>query len=453
MSAQSINPYTGEVMATYPYETEAQVADKLALLAEAYSAWRVQPVANRAACASKLGQLLTAHRESLARMAAQEMGKPIVEARAEIDKCVLACDYYAAHAAEFLATETQPLREGVSGYVMHSPICAVLQIMPWNYPYWQVIRATVPALLAGNVVLLKHAPNVWGCTRLLADLFAEAGFSGGVFQPLYVQPEQLAPVYAHPLVQGVALTGSTRAGRAVASLAGQHLKRQVLELGGSNALVVLADADLELAAAKAATGRFLNTGQSCVAVKRIIVEMAVYEAFLAKFLPKVQALRAGDPLDEATQIGVLARPDLADQLERQMQASLAAGAVLLVGGTRKGTFFAPTVLGGVLPGMPAFDEETFGPLAAITPAADAHTAMALAGHTPYGLGISVFTQNRELAWQLAQDAKDGAFFWNDFVKSDPKLPFGGTGESGYGRELGREGILAFTNTKSVVFPD
>lgn len=379
-----------------------------------------------------------------------EMGKPITEARSEVAKCVACCEYFAEGAERFLQPEEIESDAGHS-YVAYAPIGPVLAIMPWNFPIWQAVRFAAPTLMAGNTALLKHAPSVPGCARLLTQCFVDAQFPDGVFMNLLISHEAVPCVIADERVAAVTLTGSVRAGRAVGALAGRAIKRSVLELGGSDPFIVLADADIDAAVAGAVFSRFLNAGQSCIAAKRLIIEAPVYDEFVGKLLQKVQALRVGDPLAEDTQIGPMAREDLRAELESQVCRSVVAGAELLTGGVvpeGPGWFYPPTVLAGVLPGMPAFDEELFGPVAVLIRADDPEQAIQLAGQTKFGLGAAIWTTTkRGLAYVPRLNA--GCVAINGVVKSDSRLPFGGTKESGYGRELSRAGILEFVNAKTV----
>jgi len=382
------------------------------------------------------------------------MGKPVAEAAAEVDKCAWNCEFYAAQAERFLADE--PVQtDALSSYVAYQPLGVVLAIMPWNFPYWQVLRFAAPALMAGNGALLKHSPNVPRCALATEELFARAGCPDGLFRTLLVGDASVSDATGRllddPRVAAVTLTGSQRAVAAVGATAGLALKKCVLELGGSDPFVVLADADLGLAAQAAAQARFLNGGQSCIAAKRFVVEEPVADEFERHFVDAVAALPVGDPLDPATRVGPLARADLLDALERQIEGSVAAGAKVLCGGARlerPGWFYAPTVLAGVTPDMPVFTEETFGPVAAVVRAPDTEAAVALANDTPYGLGASIWTRDLERAQRLGRRIESGSLFVNAVVASDPRLPFGGIKRSGYGRELAAVGIREFTNIRT-----
>lgn len=379
------------------------------------------------------------------------MGKPFKEALAEVDKCILAVCYYSEKAEDFLSP--QPMASSFSkSYVSYEPLGVILGVMPWNFPYWQVIRFAVPTLLAGNTVLLKHAPNTFGCAELLEEVFIKAGLGDGLFTNLVMEVSGVKEVLADPRVAGVSLTGSTQAGKAVASLAGQHLKKSVLELGGSDPYVILDDADLDLAADKCVTSRLINGGQSCIAAKRWIVTSKNHATFRRRVLERLKASSWGDPFHK--DVGPMARKDLRDQLHQQVQKSLDQGAELLLGGflpEGSGYYYPVSLLDEVKPGMAAFDEELFGPVGVIVPAGDEQDALKLARSTRYGLGAAVFSRDQERAEKIAKDELEaGCCFVNDFVKSDPLLPFGGIKESGYGRELSFFGIHEFVNIKTVV---
>lgn len=456
MLLQSINPATGDVVQTWPAMDAAACADTVDAAGRAQGAWRRVPIAARAAVVRRAARLLERDREALARGMTAEMGKPIAQSRAEIDKCAWVCDHFAAHGPDLLAPEPVPT-DARRSYVAYRPLGVVLAIMPWNFPYWQVLRFAAPALIAGNAVVLKHAPNVTGCALAMADLWRAAGVPDGLFGVLRVAPEAVDAVVAdligHEAVQAVTLTGSTRAGRAVAARAGAHGKKTVLELGGSDPSVVLADADVDAAARACAAARLINSGQSCIAAKRFVVVEAVRQAFTEMLVAHLAAARVGDPLDETTEVGPLARIDLRDTLHRQVAASVAAGARLLLGGAvpdGPGAFYPVTVLDGVAPGMPAYAEETFGPVAAIIAARDTADALRIANDTAYGLGAAVYTGDDAAGEAIAlEDLDAGACFVNGLVKSDPRLPFGGIKASGYGREMGAFGIRELVNVKTV----
>jgi succinate-semialdehyde dehydrogenase/glutarate-semialdehyde dehydrogenase len=448
MEFKSLNPYNGQTVATYRMHSESETMEKLRAAEQAFKSWRGKAITERALLFQKLAARLRSEAERCATLITLEMGKPIRESRAEVEKCAWVCAYYAENAAAFMARESINT-EASASFVRHDPLGVLLAIMPWNFPFWQVFRFAAPSLMAGNVALLKHAPNVTGCASFIEQLFVEVGFPAAVFQHIRIEHEAVEAVIAHPAVKAVSLTGSERAGSTVAALAGKYIKKTVLELGGSNAFIVCADADIEQAVKTAVTARMMNAGQSCIAAKRFIVEAAVYDEFVERFVEETKKLKTGNPLDEDTALGPLARRDLADQLQRQLQESLNAGASLLYGGEQEGCFHEPTVIADVHPGMAAFDEETFGPLAVMIKVKDLDAAFALAQQSKYGLGLTICTKDTERALAKAGEVEDGAYFINELVKSDPRLPFGGTKQSGYGRELSKDGLLEFVNRKVV----
>ncbi|MCC5918138.1 MAG: NAD-dependent succinate-semialdehyde dehydrogenase [Cryomorphaceae bacterium] len=448
MEFHSINPYNGKRVGTYTALTTEALDNKLNKSEEAFVSWRQKPLSHRTNLLKKTALLLRENRREYAQAITMEMGKPISESLAEIDKCAWVCDYYAENAESFLASETIKT-DAAQSFVRHDPIGTVLAIMPWNFPFWQVLRFAAPTLTAGNTGLLKHAPNVFGCAVKIEELFTKAGYPEGVFQNLIIHHDQTERIVSHKAVKAVTLTGSETAGSAVAQISGKYIKKSLLELGGSNAFIVLDDANIDRAVKTAVSARMLNGGQSCIAAKRFILMASIYDVFVAKFTEAVRKLNAGDTNDETTQIGPLARRDLADQLNKQVKDSVARGAELLLGGGRDNCFHEPTVLGNVMPGMPAFDEETFGPLAAMIKAKDMDHAYSLSQQSNYGLGVCVFTEDTEKALEYAHKISDGAYFINELVKSDPRLPFGGSGLSGYGRELSKDGMMEFVNRKTV----
>lgn len=398
------------------------------------------------------GTILRARREELARTMALEMGKPLAQGVSEAEKCAWVCEFYAERGADFLADETVEM-EAARSFVSYRPLGVILAVMPWNFPLWQVFRAAAPALMAGNAMLLKHASNVQLCAAAIESVWREAGLPEGLVANLPIVSELAGELIEHRLVRAVTLTGSVAAGRAVAERAGRALKKTVLELGGSDPYVVLADADVAAAAETCARSRLINSGQSCIAAKRFIVAEAVAEEFEDRLVERMRGETMGDPLAEGVTVGPQARGDLRDELHEQVERSLAAGAWLLLGGEvpeGPGAFYPPTVLGGVRPGMAAFDEETFGPVAAVIRARDDEEALVLANESRFGLGAAVFTRDVERGTRIARDRLEaGACFVNALVKSDPRLPFGGIKESGYGRELGLWGIREFVNVKTV----
>lgn len=446
-----INPATEEVIGDVPDHDDPEVERRLRLAAEAYGTWRTVPMTERQRLMHAAAKVLRHRAGELARLMATEMGKPVVAGEQEVEKCAGCCDYFADHAEAMLARR-EVGSDAQRSYVRFDPIGAVLAIMPWNFPFWQVIRFAAPALMAGNVGVLKHAPNVPGCAMALERAFKEAGFPEGAFTPLLLPNERAEGVIRHPAIRAVTLTGSGRAGKAVAAVAGSVLKKTVLELGGSDPFIVLADADVEAVAREAAKARCINSGQSCIAAKRFIVDETIADRFEQAMATAMAAMRVGDPTDRTTEVGPLARLDLLENLDRQVRESVGAGAKLLVGGKRadrKGYFYPPTVLAKVRPGMPAFDEETFGPVAAVVRATGDRDAVRLANQSKYGLGASIWTGDPARAEALAPGVESGCVFVNGIVKSDSRLPFGGIKESGYGRELSAFGIHEFVNIKTV----
>jgi succinate-semialdehyde dehydrogenase / glutarate-semialdehyde dehydrogenase len=448
---QSLNPATGKVIRDYPAHDAQAIGAAARRASEAFGRWRKTPIGDRARLLSAVARALREGAHDSARLIALEMGKPIAAAEAEVEKCAVACDHYAEHAARYLAPESVPT-EAAESFVRFDPLGPVLAVMPWNFPFWQVFRFAAPALAAGNVGLLKHASNVPGCALAIEDVFRRAGAPESIFQTLLAPAKAIEQLIADPAVAAVTLTGSDAAGRSVASLAGKHLKKAVLELGGSDPFIVLADADIPASAAEAVKARIVNSGQSCIAAKRFIVEQRVAEAFEREFVRRMSELAVGDPMNRDTQVGPLARDDLVADLDAQVRASVAAGARLLLGGSRldrAGYFYAPTVLADVTPGMPAFDDETFGPVAALSVARDAEEALELANRSRYGLAASLWTRDLARAREFAARIEAGVVFVNGMVKSDPRVPFGGIKASGYGRELGSFGIREFVNVKTV----
>jgi succinate-semialdehyde dehydrogenase / glutarate-semialdehyde dehydrogenase len=451
---RSVDPATGDGVASYAAFTPAEIQAAVAAADQAQRAWRGASLDERARLLAEAARLLRERRDRYATLITREMGKPIAEARAELDKCAWTCDFYAEQAAAFLAPEPVATAADDS-FVTYEPLGVILAIMPWNFPFWQVTRFAAPTLMAGDGALLKHAPNVSGCALAFEAVLADAGFPDGLFRALLVDEpavaETTAGLLADPRIAAVTITGSDRAGAQVAAVAGRALKKSVLELGGSDPFVILADADLPAVAEQAARSRFLNGGQSCLAAKRFVVQEAVADEFESRLVDAVEALTVGDPLDPATRVGPLARADLVDGLDRQVRESVARGARVLTGGRRlgdRGCFYAPTVLGDVRPGMPAYDEETFGPVAAVIRAGDEAHAVRVANDTAYGLGASVWTRDAEWGLRVARQVQSGAVFVNAVVASDPRLPFGGIKRSGYGRELAAAGIREFTNLRT-----
>jgi len=451
VSLQSVNPVTGAVLESFE-ETSPGELDRILARADAASRdWRRVPVAGRAERLRAAARILRERKDAYARTMALEMGKPLAQGTAEAEKCAWACDYYAEQAAAMLADEPRRTDAALS-YVRFDAIGPVLAIMPWNFPFWQVFRFAAPALAAGNAGILKHAPNVSRCALEIEQLFREAGFPEGLFRAVFLSNEATAGVIADPRVRAVTLTGSDRAGSQVAERAGRHLKKTVLELGGSDPFIVLDDADLTRAAKTAADARLQNSGQSCIAAKRFIVADRVAGRFTEQFTAEMRSRRVGDPLDPATAVGPQARLDLRINLHRQVEESVRRGAQLVLGGRLPdgpGAFYPPTVLTAVQPGTPAFDEETFGPVAAVVVARDEGEAVRIANASVYGLGASVWTADRARGERIARELDAGSVFVNGLVKSDPRLPFGGVKRSGFGRELSEYGLREFVNIKTV----
>ena len=449
-----VNPATGQEVASYDEHSSDDIEQAIADAAHAQRAWREATFADRARVVRALASVLRDRQAEYARLITTEMGKPLAEAAAEVEKCAWTCEYFAEHAEGFLAATPVDTAASAS-YLAYEPLGVVLAIMPWNFPFFQVVRFAAPALMAGNAALLKHSPNTSGCALAVEEALSEAGLPSGLFRALLVSDAAVGEVTAgiidDPRVAAVTLTGSERAGTAVGAAAGGALKKSVLELGGSDPFVVLDDADVDLAARMAARARFLNGGQSCISAKRFIVAEAVADEFERRFVDAVQAIPVGDPLDEDTGLGPLARLDLVDALDQQVRASVDAGARLLAGGhrlERPGFYYAPTVLADVAPNMPVFREETFGPAAAVVRARDDDHAVELANDTAFGLGASVWTADGERGQRVGRRLQSGSLFVNAIVASDPRLPFGGTKRSGYGRELAAEGIREFVNVRT-----
>lgn len=451
MPHTSLNPATGQLLRTFASWDARRLEEALGEAHRAQQSWAQTTFVQRAEILRNVALHLKAQRDRYAPLITQEMGKPLREARAEVEKCATVCDYYAQHAEEFMRAEPGESDTGRS-YVAHYPLGVVLAIMPWNFPFWQVFRAAAPALMAGNTMVLKHAPNVPQCALAVEAIFRECGLPGGVFTTLMIEVEQVAGVIASPHVHAVTLTGSEAAGRKVAALAGQHLKKCVLELGGSDPFIVLHDADFDLTVDMALTSRFQNCGQSCIAAKRFIVVPQIADEFLHRLKDRVETLQLGDPMSEATQIGPMARSDLRDSLHDQISDSIAQGAVAVTGCQpvkREGFFYQPSILDRVTPKTRAWHEELFGPVAVIIRAEDEQDALRIANDTRYGLGSSIWSRDTTRAEQLAAQIEAGCTFVNGMVKSDPRLPFGGIKASGYGRELSRLGMMEFVNAKTV----
>lgn len=450
---KSVNPATGEVIADYEEHSSGRINEIVGRADEAFGRWRTTSFDERAGLLLRAADELENRREDLARLMAEEMGKPVTGGRGEVEKCAWVCRYYAENGETFLADE-HIAADRTKSYVHYEPLGVILAVMPWNFPLWQVFRFASPALMAGNTAVLKHASNVTGCALAIEEMFESAGFPDGCFSTLVIPSSKVTEVITNPKIAAVTVTGSDAAGRAVASTAGQQLKKTVLELGGSDPSIVLEDADLDSAAASCATGRLINSGQSCIAAKRFVVHEAVYDEWLEKFTEQMKSATMGDPMDEATVIGPMARSDLRNELHRQVQRSLEAGAEIHLGGVMPegdGAFYPPTILTGVAPGMPAYQEELFGPVASVIKVGSEEEAIEVANDTEFGLGAAVYTRDIERGEELAARFVDaGSVFVNAFVASDPRLPFGGIKKSGYGRELSEMGIKEFVNAKTVV---
>jgi succinate-semialdehyde dehydrogenase/glutarate-semialdehyde dehydrogenase len=447
-----LNPATGEVERSYDEHGERDVEAALERSATTYEEWRERPLREREELLANAAEVLRENRDEYARTMTTEMGKPIAQARSEVEKCAWVCDHYAQHAGEYLAPEGHPSPPGTGVRTVYDPLGPVLAVMPWNFPFWQVFRFAAPYLTAGNTGLLKHASNVPGCALAIEEVFREAGYPEGAFQTLLIGSERVEEVLSDDRVRAATVTGSGPAGRAVAETAGANLKKTVLELGGSDPFVVLDDADVAAAAETGAWARNLNGGQSCIAAKRFVVHTDVYGAFLDELLAEVEALTVGDPTDEAVDVGPQARPDLLADLHEQVRASAEAGATVLTGGEpldREGAFYPPTVLTDVPADCPAASEETFGPVAAVFEVDDEDEAVAVANDTEFGLGASVWTEDRDRGRAVGRRIDAGCVYVNQLVKSDPRVPFGGVGESGFGRELSGAGIREFVNRKTL----
>lgn len=450
---KSVNPATGETIATYPATTPEQLDKALAASVKRFNDWRSTSFRDRARVLKAVAQALRSEQKALAALAVREMGKPYQQAFDEVGKCAKTFDFYAKEGAKFLANELVET-DARKSYVSYQPLGTVLAVMPWNFPYWQVFRCAAPILMAGNTMVLKHASNVSGCALAIEDIFRKAGVPKGLFQTLLLPSSEVAALIGHDAIKAVTFTGSTTAGSKIAEAAGRVIKKQVLELGGSDPYVILEDADLDLAVKVCVEGRLVNSGQSCVAAKRFIVVKSLRKEFEQRMKEAFEAAHwGGDPMDKSMRIGPLARVDLRDELHKQVEASIAGGAKLLCGGVvpdGPGAFYPPTILTNVKKGMAAYDEEMFGPVAAIIEARDEADAIRKANDSIYGLGAAIFSKDRKRAEMLAAtELQAGNCYVNAQVHSDPKLPFGGTKQSGYGRELGSFGIREFTNIKTV----
>lgn len=448
MALKSINPFTQELIKEHKEFTKEETQYKILQAEKAFHTWKKQGYENRSSILNDVAKLLKDNAEEYAATITREMGKPIKESIAEAKKCAWACEYYAENGKRFLQDERIET-DASESFVRYEPLGIVLGIMPWNFPFWQVFRFAVPTLMAGNSVLLKHASNIQLCAATIEDIFRKAGLPDHVYINLPVSSSQIEPILEHSAVKAVSLTGSEKAGAIVASQAAKNIKKSVLELGGSNPFIVLEDADMDKAIDIGIQARMQNVGQSCIAAKRFILHKNIAEEYINRLIKKMATLKTGDPMDEETKIGPLASIDQAKALEKQVNDSVAMGANLLVGGNRHDAFYEATLLTNVKPGMPAFDEETFGPVFSVTIANDTDEAIELANNSTFGLGVSIFTEDREKAKKLSAQIEDGAVFVNALVKSDPRLPFGGTKRSGFGRELSHHGIKEFVNTKTI----
>ncbi|MNG81509.1 Succinate semialdehyde dehydrogenase [NAD(P)+] Sad [compost metagenome] len=447
--AISLDPYSGEQIGAYPFDTDAALEAALQRAKVGYRQWRQVSLGQRSEYLLALASTLETKAEAFAQMISREIGKPVAQARGEVSKCVGLCRWYAEHGPAMLAAEPTQVEKA---RIEYRPLGPILAVMPWNFPVWQVLRGAVPAILAGNTYVLKHAPNVMGSAYLLGELFKDAGLPEGVFEVLNVTPDGVTRAINDPRIAAVTLTGSVRAGMAIGAQAGAALKKCVLELGGSDPFIVLADADLDAAVKAAVIGRYQNTGQVCAAAKRLIVEESIAQAFTDKFVEATRQLKLGNPLDDATYIGPMARYDLRDELDGQVQATLAEGATLLLGGHKVdgvGNFYAPTVFADVTPDMTAFKQELFGPVAAIITARDAEHAVELANDSEFGLASTIYTADYALAERMTTALDTGAVFINGYCASDPRVAFGGVKKSGFGRELSHFGVREFTNAQTV----
>ena len=442
------NPYNQKELKTYNYHTDNELKIILDNAQNTFENWKTKEIKERTNLLQNLANILEDKKETYAKLMTKEMGKPISQSIAEIEKCVWLCDFYITNAEDFLADSIIET-DAQESFISYDPLGVVLAVMPWNYPFWQVMRFAVPSLTAGNVGLLKHASNVTSTALAIQDLFEEAGYPKGCFQTLLVNHDQIEDIIENDIVKAVTLTGSEPAGRSIAAVAGKNLKKTVLELGGNNACVVFDDANLDKHIDTMVKARMQNTGQSCIAAKRFIVSEKIYDQFLSRFKDEVSKLNSGNPEDSDTFIGVMAREDLAEELEQQVNKSIDLGAKIILGNKRNKAYYEPTIITDVTEDMPVFKEETFGPVAAVIKAKDNEDAIKLAANSRFGLGTMIFTENTDNIYNYIGDIPDGALFINDMVKSDPRLPFGGTKASGYGRELSKEGILEFVNKKTV----
>lgn len=449
---QSINPANEELIQQYAAMSDTDVTEILDQVNSTYQDWKLTSFQNRSVLMKSTAKILRERKNEFAKLMTLEMGKPILQSKAEVEKCALVCDYYADNAEKFLANEVVKT-EFSKSYIYYQPLGVILAVMPWNFPFWQVFRFAAPTIMAGNSAVLKHASNVMGCALAIEKIFINAGFPENLFRTLVISSKKVEAVIKNINVQAVTLTGSTPAGRSVASIAGSELKKTLLELGGSDPYIILEDADLDSAAEICVNSRLINGGQSCIAAKRFIIVEEIYKMFEELFLQKMKSKKMGDPLDESNHLGPQARTDLRNELHDQVKMSVSKGAKLLLGGeipNVKGAYYPPTVLSNVSPGMPAYDDEIFGPVASLIKVKNEKEAIKVANATSFGLGAAVFTKDNERGERIAErELVAGSCFVNDFVRSDPRLPFGGVKESGYGRELSILGIREFVNVKTV----
>ncbi|WP_238934515.1 NAD-dependent succinate-semialdehyde dehydrogenase [Aurantibacter crassamenti] len=445
---KSINPYNGKLIKEYELHTPKEVSQKLKSASTSFEQWKLKPISERTKLLNTVGNQLKQNKNKYAALITNEMGKPIKQSIAEIEKCIWVCNFYAHNAEQFLADEIIET-DAQESFISYDPIGCVLAIMPWNFPFWQVIRFAAPTVTAGNTIILKHAANVTGCALAIQELFELAGYPQGCFQSILVNHEQIETIIENDTIKAVTLTGSDAAGRKVAATAAKNLKKTVLELGGNNACIVWDDADLDKYINIMVNARMQNAGQSCIAAKRFIVMDKVYDAFLEKYTNSVTSLKSGNPENMDTDIATLARKDLAEKVKEQVEKTLQKGAKVHVGNSRDGAYYEPTIITDVKAGMPLFDEEVFGPVAAIIKVKTREESLKVASDSKFGLGTMLFTEDIDAARRSIGKISDGAFFINELVKSDPRLPFGGTKNSGYGRELSKEGILEFVNKKTV----
>ncbi len=444
----TINPYTQEKIATYNYHTDGEINKKLQTADTEFNQWCKIPITKRTKLLDNLKQQLKNNKKELATLITQEMGKPISESIAEIEKCAWLCDFYAVNAENFLA-DTFIKTDARESFISYDPLGVILAVMPWNFPFWQVFRFAVPTLTAGNTAVLKHATITTGCALKIEELFHKAGYPDGCFQTLLANHSQVENILSNDIVKAVSLTGSEKAGAKIAEIAGRNLKKSVLELGGNNACIVWEDADLDRYIKTMVNARMMNAGQSCIAAKRFIIVEEIYDEFLEKFKNAVANLKSGNPMYKDTYIATLADVKFVDTLKEQVKKSLDKGAKILYGNTVKNAFYQPTIITDVKPGMPLFEEEVFGPIAAVIKAKDRAESITLAANSKFGLGTMLFTEDITEARKQIGKIPDGSFHINELSKSDPRLPFGGTKKSGYGRELSREGMLEFVNIKTV----